>query len=111
MVDAIFSDPGANLRFYRTQLDLLDHALGDRTFGRLSSTYRATVDALYGEVVARGAEVGAFSVADVGEAAAVLRAIVDGLFLQWLQEERPFEAHPRYRDACKRAILTYLRAV
>lgn len=38
------------------------------------------------------------------------RAIVDGLFLQWLQESDWKGSHSRYREMCERAVLTYLRA-
>jgi AcrR family transcriptional regulator len=110
MVDAIFTDPEANFRFYRTQLDLLDSAFGQEEFGQLSWSYRTIVNALYEEVVSGGLAAGAFAAEDVAEASTVIRAIVDGLFLQWLQEERPAEAHPRYREVCKRAILAYLGA-
>lgn len=109
MVDAIFADADANFRFYRTQLDLVEHAIGHRDFERLSWSFRTIVNALYEEVVSGGVAAGSFSVRDVSEAATVLRAIVDGLFLQWLQEPRLVEAHARYRDTCKRAILAYLR--
>ncbi len=111
MVDAIFTSAEENLRFYRTQLDLLDHALDQRDdhFERLSLSYRTIVNALYEEVVSRGVRAGSFQARDVAEAATVLRAIVDGLFLQWLQEARPADAHSRYRDVCKRAIMAYLR--
>ena len=52
---------------------------------------------------------GAFRVQDVDEAAAIVRAIIDGLFLQWLQEENWERLHPHYRATCKRAVLAYLK--
>lgn len=110
MIDVIFAGPEQNRRFYLTYLDLLDHAARVDGFGQLSAAFRATVNGLYAEVIALGRDGGAFGVPDVAEAATTVRAIIDGLFLQWLQEEQWSEVHARYRETCKRAVLTYLKA-
>ncbi len=68
------------------------------------------MDSLHQEVIGLGVSRGAFRVADVGEAATTMRAIIDGLFLQWIQEERWRRLHASYRETCKRAVLAYLRA-
>ncbi len=110
MIDEIFSDAEANRRFYVAYLDLVDHAIRLDDFSKLSATFRGIVNSLYAEVVALGVTQGAFLVHDVEEAASTLRAIVDGLFLQWIQEPDRERAHPRYREAAKRAVLAYLHA-
>lgn len=110
MVDAIFVEPEANRRFYVAYLDLVEHAARVHRFGELSATFQGYVNSLYAEVIGSGVAQGAFAADDVDEAAAALRAIVDGLFLQWLQEEDWRGQHTRYRDACKRAVLTLLSA-
>ena len=61
-------------------------------------------------MIQNGVSAGVFRVEDVKEAACTLRAIIDGLFLQWLQETDWKRLHPRYREICERAVLTYLRA-
>lgn len=108
MIDEIFVDPEANRRFYLTYLDLLDHAARLDQFGRLNATFRSIVNSLYGEVIRQGVREGAFTVDDVDEASTTLRAIVEGLFVQWLQEEDWQRLHPTYKEACKRAVLAYL---
>lgn len=110
MVDVIFADADANRRFYSAYLDLVDHALRLDDFSKLSATFRGIVNSLYAEVIARGVAQGAFRVDDVEEAATAVRAVVEGLFLQWLQEEDRARVHPRYRELCKRAVLAYLNA-
>jgi hypothetical protein len=110
MIEEIFRNADANRRFYLTYLDLLDHAARVAEFGKLNATFRSIVNALYADVIQRGVSEGVFIVEDVDEAAYTLRAIVDGLFLQWLQETNWKSLHPRYREICERSVLTYLRA-
>ena len=111
MIEVIFRNADANRRFYLTYLDLLDHGARVAEFSKLSATFRPIVNSLYADVVRNGTSAGVFTVEDVDEAAYTLRAIVDGLFLQWLQETDWKRLHPRYREICERAVLTYLRAV
>ena len=108
MVDVIFAGPEANRRFYLTYLDLVEHASRMPRFSRLSTDFRLIVDTAYAGIVEAGVARGEFQVDDVDEAARVLRALVDGLFLQWLQEEDWAGRHADYRAVCKRALLTYL---
>jgi hypothetical protein len=37
-----------------------------------------------------------------------VRAIFDGLMMQWLAEEDPEASFPAYRDRCERELLGYL---
>jgi len=108
MIDTIFSDPVQNRRFYLTYIGLIDHAASFDSFGRLSATFRSTVNAIYAEVIRDGQERGAFKVGDVAEAATVVRAIIEGLYIQWLQEEDWKRLHSWYKRACLAAVLTYL---
>lgn len=108
MVDVIFFEPEANRRFYIAYLDLVERAARLDRFSELSAAFKTIVNSLYAEVIRSGIAQRAFRVRDVDEAAEAVRAIVDGLFLQWLQEEDWRGQHSRYRDACKRAVLTLL---
>lgn len=108
MVDVIFVEPEANRRFYIAYLDLVEQAARVHRFGELSATFHAIVNSLYADVIRSGVAQRAFTVEDVDEAAATLRAVIDGLFLQWLQEEDWRGLHPWYRDLCKRAVLRLL---
>jgi len=110
MIEVIFRNADANRRFYFTYLDLLDHAARVAEFGKLNATFRPIVNSLYADVIRNGVSAEVFTVENVDEAAYTLRAIVDGLFLQWLQETDWKRLHARYREICERAVLTYLRA-
>ena len=110
MVDAIFIEPEANRRFHVAYLDLIGYAARMRTYKELRATFDGIVNSLNADVIRAGAAQGAFVVDDVDEAAMALRALVDGLFLQWLQEDDWRGQHARYRDVCKREALQLLGA-
>jgi hypothetical protein len=108
MIDGIWSGAEINRRFYPLYLDLAGHAARLRHFTELSATFRALENGLYAEVIGEGMAAGAFGVADAEEGAVALRAIIDGFFLQRLQEADWERLHPWYREAGKRAALSYL---
>lgn len=108
MIDGIWTGAETNRRFYLLYLDLAGHAARVHHFTQLSATFHAIVNALYAEVIAQGVAEGAFAVEDPEEGAVALRAIIDGLFLQWLQEADWERLHPWYRETCKRAAVAYL---
>ncbi len=108
MIDAIWIRAEINRAFYLTYLDLAAHAARNESFTELSATFHSIVDGLYAEAIRDGLAAGAFEVESVDEAATVVRAIVDGLFLQWMQDPQWKRRHVRFRDTCKRAVITYL---
>jgi AcrR family transcriptional regulator len=110
MVDAIFVEPEANRRFHVAYLDLVGYAARKQTYMELRTTFDGIINALNADVIRAGVAQGAFVVDDVDEAAMALRALVDGLFLQWLQEDDWRGQHARYKDVCKREALQLLGA-
>lgn len=108
MIDAIWVGADTNRGFYLTYLDLAAQAARNESFTDLSATFHQIVDGLYAEAVAEGVHVGAFAVESVDEAATVVRAIIDGLFIQWMQGRAWKRRHAAYREMCKRAVLAYL---
>ena len=108
MIDAIWIGPETNRGFYLTYVDLATYAARNETFTALSATFHSIVDALYADAVREGVAAGAFAVDDVDEAATVIRAVIDGLFLQWMQDRAWKRRHEAYKDVCKRAVLEYL---
>lgn len=110
MVDAIFVSPESNRRFYLVFFDFLGYAARNDRFGDVSATFHEICNGLYAEVIRLGQEEGVFNKTDASEAATVVRALVDGLFTQWVQEKDWEETHARYREICKRSVLAYLTA-
>jgi TetR/AcrR family transcriptional regulator, fatty acid metabolism regulator protein len=76
----------------------------------VASTFHDICNSLYAEVVCLGQEEGVFRDVDAWEAATVVRALVDGLFTQWVQDRDWEGSHHEYREICKRSVLVYLTA-
>jgi TetR/AcrR family transcriptional regulator, fatty acid metabolism regulator protein len=108
MVDAIFVGPESNRGFYLVFFGFLGYAARNDRFGDVGATFHEICNGLYAEVVMAGQEEGAFARRDPREAAAVVRAMVDGLFIQWIQDKNWRDSHEQCREACKRAVLAYL---
>jgi TetR/AcrR family transcriptional regulator, fatty acid metabolism regulator protein len=108
MIDAIFVGPGSNRRFYLVFFDFLGYAARNDRFGDVSATFHDICNSLYAEVIWLGQKEGVFRKTDAREAAAVVRALVDGLFTQWIQEKNWKRTHSEYREMCKRSVLAYL---
>src|SRR5215217_9710674 len=110
MLDAIFVSPESNRRFYLVFFDFLGYAARNDKFADVSATFHEICNGLYTEVIRLGQEEGVFHKRDAREAATVVRALVDGLFTQWVQDKNWKRTHPECREMCKRSVLTYLTA-
>jgi AcrR family transcriptional regulator len=108
MIDEIFVDSRRNRNFYLAYTDLVALAARNDRFNGLADTFRSTVHAQYVEVIRTGLGGGPFHVENVEEAAMGVWALIDGLFLQWLQEEDWAKLHGTYKEICTRALLSYL---
>jgi TetR/AcrR family fatty acid metabolism transcriptional regulator len=110
MVDAIFVSPVSNRRFYLVFFDFLGYAARNDRFADVGATFHEICNGLYAEVIRVGQEEGVFHKRDAREGATVVRALVDGLFTQWVQDRSWEKSHAECREVCKRSILTYLSA-
>ena len=110
MIDAIFVGPEPNRRFYLVFFDFLGYAARSDRFADVATTFHDICNSLYAEVVSLGQEEGVFRKGDAWEAATVVRALVDGIFTQWVQDRDWEASHLDYREMCKRSVLTYLTA-
>jgi TetR/AcrR family fatty acid metabolism transcriptional regulator len=110
MVDAIFVSPESNRRFYLVFFDFLGYAARNDRFADVGATFHEICNGLYAEVIRLGQEEGVFPGRDASEDATVVRALIDGLFTQWIQDKDWEEKHAECRESCKRSILTYLTA-
>ena len=110
MIDAIFVGPESNRRFYLVFFDFLGYAARNDRFADVGATFHGICNGLYAEVVRLGQEEGVFNGTDAREAATVVRALVDGLFTQWIHDKGWEKTHAEYREVCKRSVLAYLTA-
>jgi AcrR family transcriptional regulator len=109
MVDAIFVDPRRNRDFYLAYTALIGEAARNERFNELNVVFRSIMNAAYADLI-RAGEGTVFTVDSVEEAAIGVRALIDGLFLQWLEESNWIALHGRYKAMCGSAILRYLGA-
>lgn len=109
MVDAIFVDPRRNRDFYLAYTALIGEAARNERFNELNVTFRSIMTAAYADLI-RSGEGTVFAVDSVEEAAMGVRALIDGFFLQWLEETDWIDVHEGYKAMCARAILRYLGA-
>jgi TetR/AcrR family transcriptional regulator, fatty acid metabolism regulator protein len=109
MIDAIFVDPRRNRDFYLAYTALIGEAARNQRFNELNTTFQSIMNTAYADLV-RAGERKAFAVDSAEEAAMGIRALIDGFFLQWLEESDWEGEHERYKEACARAVLRYLGA-
>jgi AcrR family transcriptional regulator len=109
MLDAIFVDPRRNRDFYLAYTALIGEAARNERFNELNVTFRSIMNAAYADLI-RAGEGTVFTVDSVEEAAIGVRALIDGFFLQWLEEAEWMKVHARYKTMCANAILRYLGA-
>jgi AcrR family transcriptional regulator len=105
MIDAIFLDPQRNRDFYVVYAELIAHSSRNGKFAALNGWFREIVTGQYAAVI------GSTDVRPeqgVAESAMVVRALIDGLFLQWLEEPDWQARHGEYKDLCVRSIIAVL---
>jgi AcrR family transcriptional regulator len=107
MVDAIFVDPRRNRDFYLAYTALIGEAARNERFNELNVTFRSIMNATYADLIRSGVRT-VFVVDSVEEAAIGVRALIDGFFIQWLEERDWIATHGHYKAMCTRAILRYL---
>lgn len=108
LIDAVFVGPQANRDFHLIYLDLVQYAVRQQSFVRLAELLREHINGSYAAVIAQGVAAGVFVADDVDAAARRARAIVEGGFLQWLQDENWEQSHAALRADCHEALTLLL---
>jgi AcrR family transcriptional regulator len=111
LVALIFPSPSKNRAFFRAYIDFCGLAARREPFRVIDERFYAGCRDLDRGIVEEGIRRGVFVARDPEEAASTLRAIFDGLMLQWLAEKDPEESFAKYRDRCERELLHYLMGV
>jgi len=110
LIDAVFVGPEQNRDFYLLYLDLVEHAARVPSFNQLAAVAFEIINGLYEEVIRDGVARGGFAVDDPADAAAAMRALIEGTFLDWLQRTDWRASHPRYKALCHQSVLRLLGA-
>jgi TetR/AcrR family fatty acid metabolism transcriptional regulator len=108
LVALIFPSPSKNRAFFRAYIDFCGLAARREPFRVIDERFYAGCREVDRGIVEEGMRRGVFVVRDPAECASTLRAIFDGLMLQWLAEKDPEESFAKYRDPCERELLSYL---
>lgn len=108
LVALIFPSPSKNRAFFRAFVDFCGLAARREAFREVNERFYAGCREIDGGIVEEGMRQGVFLVRDPREAGSTLRAIFDGLMMQWLSEKDPDSTFAGYRERCERGILNYL---
>jgi TetR/AcrR family fatty acid metabolism transcriptional regulator len=108
LVALIFPSPSKNRAFFRAFVDFCGLSARRDSFREVHSRFYAGCREIDGGIVEEGMRQGVFLVRDRREAGSTMRAIFDGLMLQWLSEKDPDATFASYRERCEREILQYL---
>jgi TetR/AcrR family fatty acid metabolism transcriptional regulator len=110
LVALIFPSPSKNRAFFRAFVDFSGLAARREPFREVNERFYAGCREIDGGIVEEGMRRGVFIVRDPREGGSTMRAIFDGLMLQWLSEKDPEATFGAYRERCERALLSYLLA-
>ena len=105
MIDAIFFDPQRNRTFYIVYAELIAHSSRNGRYAALNEWFRESVTGQYATVIS---DRDGKPDKEFVESAKVIRALIDGLFLQWLEEADWESCHARYKELCVSSILSLL---
>jgi AcrR family transcriptional regulator len=111
VVDAVWVSPEANRDFFRFYLDGVEHQARSPEFDEFADRAASIMNSFYREVIVSGVEAGVLTVDDPTAAAIQMRAVIEGMFLQWVQTHDWRTNHDIYREWCRQTLLRALGAV
>lgn len=110
IVDAVWIDAVANRDFFMFYLDGVEHQARSPEFEEFGERGRSIINGLYADVIEAGVNQGVFEVADPPASAVQMRAVIEGLFLQWLQRGDWRDTHDDYKKLCLHTLSRLLGA-
>ena len=108
LVAITFPSPSKNRAFFRAFVDFCGVAARREGFREVTERFYRGCREIDGAIIEDGMERGIFGRREAASAASTVRAIFDGLMMQWLAEEDLDSSFPAYRDRCERELLGYL---
>jgi AcrR family transcriptional regulator len=110
LVAITFPSPSKNRAFFRAFVDFCGLAARREGFREVTERFYRGCREIDGAIVEDGIRRGIFARREAASAASTVRAIFDGLMMQWLAEADPEGTFPAYRQQCERELLRYLAA-
>jgi TetR/AcrR family transcriptional regulator, fatty acid metabolism regulator protein len=108
LVALIFPSPSKNRAFFRAFVDFCGLAARRESFREVNERFYAGCFEIDSGIVEEGMRRGVFPARDPKATASTMRAIFDGLMMQWLAEKDPEASFLSYRERCERELLAYL---
>jgi TetR/AcrR family transcriptional regulator, fatty acid metabolism regulator protein len=106
LISNIFANAQESRQFFLAYSDFVSIGTRNKRFHDLNAKFYNGCCGHNREVIEAGVQAGVFRQLDVEEASAMMRALVDGLMLQWFfSSEGTFDD---YRRRCERIVLDYL---
>jgi TetR/AcrR family transcriptional regulator, fatty acid metabolism regulator protein len=106
LIGAIFANPQEARQFLLAYSDFISIGTRNPRFHDLNAKFYDGCCDHNRSVIEAGVKAGVFRQVDIDEASSMIRALVDGLMLQWFfSSEATFED---YRRRCERIVLDYL---
>jgi TetR/AcrR family transcriptional regulator, fatty acid metabolism regulator protein len=106
LIGTIFANAQESRQFFLAYSDFVSIGTRNKRFHDLNAKFYDGCCGHNREVIEAGVNAGVFRQVDVEEASAMMRALVDGLMLQWFfSSEGTFDD---YRRRCERIVLDYL---
>ncbi|MGE0132157.1 MAG: TetR/AcrR family transcriptional regulator [Blastocatellales bacterium] len=106
LIEKIFSNAQESRQFFLAYSDFVSIGTRNKRFHDLNAKFYDGCCGHNREIIEAGVKAGVFRQVDVEEASAMMRALVDGLMLQWFfSSEGTFDD---YRRRCERIVLDYL---
>ncbi|CAN7680336.1 TetR/AcrR family transcriptional regulator [Neorhizobium sp. LjRoot104] len=105
LMDGVFLGPKPSRDFHLIYLDLVQYSTRESTFVELADLLRTHIDGTYASVIRQGVQAGLFEVDDIAVAARRARAVVEGSFIQWLQDTDWENSYRALREDCEGTLL------
>jgi TetR/AcrR family fatty acid metabolism transcriptional regulator len=107
-VNAAFSSPAENRRFYRVYMDFLALGTRDARYRRINEEFYERCWSIGREIVEAGVKEGTFPPQDAARAGYLIRATIDGCLINWLMRDED-RLHETYRILCLETVVAFLR--
>ena len=106
LIGTIFANAQESRQFFLAYSDFVSIGVRHKRFHDLNARFYHGCCGLDREIIESGIKLGVFRQLNLDDASSMIRALVDGLMLQWFfSSEGTFED---YRRRCQRVVLDYL---
>jgi AcrR family transcriptional regulator len=104
VVDAVWIGPEANRDYFRFYLDGVEHQARSPEFDEFADKAASIMNSFYRELIVAGVAGGMLDVEDPTAAAIQMRAVIEGMFLQWIQTADWRASHGIYKEWCRATL-------